>query len=82
MDVKYKTGNIEYKTLQTTIADYLGIDRQIVSKDYKLPEDKLRRMMIEVEVKCDTEIPDDMVKELDTPGKIQKFMERNYWTYP
>ena len=68
--------------MQTTIADYLGIDRQIVSKDYKLPEDKLRRLMIEVGIKYDTEIPGDMVKELDTPGKIHKLMERNYWTYP
>lgn len=82
MDVLYKTGNIEYKTLQTTIAEHLGIDERVVSKDYKLPEDKLRRLLIEVEVKCDTDIPADMVKELDTPGKIHEFMERNYWTYP
>ena len=69
-------------TIQSTIADYLCIDKKVVAGDYKLPEDKQRALVMKVEMKCDVDIPNDFVSELNTPGKIYEFIKEHYWTYP
>ncbi|MEA3515311.1 MAG: hypothetical protein U9R34_07560 [Nanoarchaeota archaeon] len=69
-------------TIQSTVADYLCIDKKVVSADYKLPEDKQRELVMKVEMKCDVDIPNDSVSELNTPEKIYQFIKDHYWTHP
>ena len=69
-------------TIQSTVADYLCIDKKIVSADYMLPEDKQRALVMKVEMKCDIDIPNDSVSELNTPEKIYQFIKEHYYTYP
>ncbi|MCK5630097.1 MAG: hypothetical protein KAI26_05745 [Nanoarchaeota archaeon] len=69
-------------TIQSTVADYLCIDKKIVSADYMLPEDKQRALVMKVEMQCDVDIPNDSVSELNTPEKIYQFIKEHYYTYP
>ena len=69
-------------TIQSTVADYLCIDKKIVSADYMLPEDKQRALVMKVEMQCDVDIPNDSVSELNTPEKIYQFIKDHYYTYP
>ena len=69
-------------TIQSIVSDYLCINKNIVSADYKLPEDKQRILVMQVESKCNVDIPNDCINELNTPGKIYQFIKDHYWTYP